>query len=440
MGVDVVVQSQNAQGLIRYAQMASDPSSPMYRHFLTPQEVGDRYGATLRDYTDAAQYFARHGLHVGGWPQRQALFVAGTQAALESAFGTTFGLYEKNGQKFVAPMSQPHFAQVLPVTGVAHLVTARTMHTYNIPVRAGNGTFAGYSPQQIQNAFDYSGAYKAGFDGTGITVGIIGTGGISAKDVPFYGKLFGARVATVTEAPVTDSGEAAGLAQAGVPTPNPNPSASPQAPYAYSDPGLATPPPVTPPCGTPPYASILPTATCNPEDGEAQLDTEQIAALAPGSAVSFYLAFNPADCAGANSGACNAVNPGAIGVQGLFIADDEIAQAIADNTSDSVSLSYGGGEVDDVGLVFDGNGVGYEPMEFAALAAEGIAVFVSSGDTGAEECSNAGAPCVSYPSGDPNVTSVGGITASLNSFGQPTSQFTAWGYQTHGGFSGSGGG
>jgi subtilase family serine protease len=41
--------------------------------------------------------------------------------------------------------------------------------------------------------------------------------------------------------------------------------------------------------------------------------------------------------------------------------------------------------------------------------------------------------CDSYPAGDPNVTSVGGITAPLNAYGQQTAPWLAWGISTYDG-------
>jgi subtilase family serine protease len=85
-------------------------------------------------------------------------------------------------------------------------------------------------------------------------------------------------------------------------------------------------------------------------------------------------------------------------------------------------------------------------MEFAALAAEGIAVFVSSGDSGAQGCQRPvyqaaiDQACVSYPATDPSVTSVGGVNAPLDQFGALTNQITGWGLMTGAGSGGSGGG
>ena len=69
---------------------------------MTPQQIGQRFGASANNYTNAAGYFASHNLHVGGWPQRLSLFVSGRQSDLEAAFGTKFGIYSYNGQTFVA--------------------------------------------------------------------------------------------------------------------------------------------------------------------------------------------------------------------------------------------------------------------------------------------------------------------------------------------------
>ena len=98
-------------------------------------------------------------------------------------------------------------------------------------------------------------------------------------------------MATVTQVDATDQGVAQALA---LYSPSPPP-------FNYST-GLTTPPPVTGPCS---FAGNY--RTCNPEDGEAQLDTQQVAGLAPGATVHFYLAYNDGEC---NQPGPNAPNHG----------------------------------------------------------------------------------------------------------------------------------
>ena len=86
--------------------------------------------------------------------------------------------------------------------------------------------------------------------------------------------------------------------------------------------------------------SASPTANCNPEDIEAQIDTEQ-AALARDASIEFYLAYVPVECYTPNAATCTPDPTTGLGYayQGIYETDDEIQQIIADNTADIVSGS-----------------------------------------------------------------------------------------------------
>lgn len=443
MNVNVAIRPQNAPGLLAYAQDASNPASPFYRHFLTPQQIGDRFGASEQDYADTAAYFAGYGLSVAGWPQRLLLAVSGPQSALEKAFGTSFAVYEKNGERFIAPAQTPHFSRSLPVVAVANLVTLPQAHSYLIvaPPRAGENQTIGYSPQVVQAAFDFTGAYAKGFTGAGIDVGIIGTGPIEQQDLPALANLYhDSHVAPIAVATVSPQGITAGLQQAGIPTATPAPAGTPAPNPSFlpASGSFASPPPATATCDN----TTKPLPGCNPEDGEAQLDTQQVATLAYGSSVSFYLAYNTNDCGKVsfpNPCPTSGSNAGTPQI-GLSEADPEIEQAIGDDKADVISISYGNGETQQYGA----RPGQYQTLEFAALAAEGVAVFVSSGDNGSANCYSGstylGQQCASYPATDPNVTAVGGVTLPVDPYGRLTAPIIAWGTTTTLGTEGSGGG
>jgi subtilase family serine protease len=441
LSISVLVHQQNAQGLVAYAQAVQNPNSGSYRQFLTPAQIATQFGASQADYKAAAQYFVNNGLAVAGWNQRMLLTVAGEQANMQKAFGTTFGLYQKNGQEFIAPMSQPHFLQQLNVDAVGGIVGYRRNHSYIVIPKAGQGFATGFSPSTVRAAFDYQGAYNSGYNGSGVILGIIATGpinyvlGTGNNDVDLNALMADtntANAAKITQVDVTSNGVATGLNKSGCGTAS--------CPFPYS--GDFSPAP-----------SIGPNF---PEDGEAQLDTQQAATLAPGASVYFYLAYNAADCNGAVNfpSPCPSSGPN-VGTPsyGIDEADPEIMQAIADDVADVISISYGGGEPQTFTGLTSGDSPysgSYSQLEFAELEAEGVAVFVSSGDNGSANCfeasGNAYLPqqCVSYPAGDPNVTSVGGITANVNIYGQQTAPWLAWGISTvdtgYGGLEGSGGG
>ncbi|HEX8805390.1 MAG TPA: protease pro-enzyme activation domain-containing protein, partial [Candidatus Aquilonibacter sp.] len=423
ISVDLVPRMQNSAGLLQYAAQANDPANANYRHFLTPQEIGDRYGASAANYAASVKYFQAQGLSVATWPQRLLLHVTGSQAKMQAALHTTFAWYSKNSSVFLAPSATPAPPASAEVIGAINIVMHPTSFADYVVVNgsATNGILYGYSPEQIATAFDYNSAYAAGYTGAGITAGVIGTAGMDPLDVSAYRSTYHITGSgTVTQVSATDANAPGNTAL-----------------------GFASPPPLTGPCGSgiSPYE---PSVTCNPEDIETQLDTEQIASLAPNANLRYYLAYNPNDGCGEVGVDCP---PGAgVPLQGLYEYNAELETAIADNRADVLSLSFGGPEAANVGYEFNSGGGGITPLEFAALASEGVAVFVSSGDSGAEACqtwSSAPDPdalCVSYPSTDPNVVSVGGVNTPLNTAGQFIGGITGWGFRTSNGFDGSGGG
>ncbi|HLI97896.1 MAG TPA: protease pro-enzyme activation domain-containing protein [Candidatus Baltobacteraceae bacterium] len=431
ISMTITVRMQNPQGLVQYAQEASTPGSAMYRHWLTPQEIGARFGASSSDYQAAASYLTKFGLLVGTWPQREVLTVSGTTEQFQRAFGTSFGTYTYLGKHVIAPIGAPHLAAGVPIVGAMGLMNAPLMSRDFL--HGTNADFFGYSPQQIATGFDYSGAYANGINGSGINVGIIGTGPIldsSGKDddTAAYASFWKAQMAPITQVNAIPQAASTANGQTGTGSVDANPG------------GLAPAPPVTAPTCSQTFPPNY--VSCNPEDGEAQLDTESIASLAPGSSVLFYMAYNPAEyCYDSTTGQLVAPTNGVCPsgdtpdpMEGIQLADDSIQQAIADDKADAISMSFGGPENLDAafGYIGPSNAPGVGQIEMASLAAEGIAVFVSSGDDGAWECFDPstgaplGTPCVSYPASDPNVVAVGGVNIPLDESGNLTGEISAW--------------
>jgi kumamolisin len=417
MGFDVVVRLRDPEGLVAYASELNRWKTRASHQFLTPEDVADRYFATTTDYQKAAHYLRGQGLRIATWPLRMIIHVNGTQAQLERAFSTKFGIYRHGNETFTAPMVAPSVPKNVPIVGSANIVyRTQIYHPSLIPHNAGNGILSGYSPQQIQQVFDYSTAFTAGYTGFGITIGVIGSGPVSVESTGHLGDLDALR--QIYHAFGTN----------------------PLNVLSNLTPPFSRPPAVTAPCSQssnpnlPPSQS--PTATCNPEDTEAQVDTEQIGVLAPGSTLQFYLDYE------ANAGQ-------GFTAQGLALATDEIEDAVSANVADVLSLSFGGDEYSESQEVpppFNSSGTGVQQVQFANAVAQGIAVFASSGDLGANACQDApGSPhendlCVSYPASDQNVVAVGGVNTPINSAGFLTGPITAWGEATTGGFGGTGGG
>lgn len=429
LSVEVQLKMHDEDGLLRYAQAVSDPASSEYRHFLRPAEIADRFGVSLRDYTRVAKYFTAYGLSVSSWPQRQTLFVSGKVSDLARAIGTDFHVYTLGKERFIGPDKAPALPRNLPVSSVVGLVHRRAFSNALLLTR---NRLYGYSPQQVGSAFGFSAAAHRGLTGKGINIAIVGTGPLSPDDMSGFQSTFGnIKLAKVQQMAVTDAGVTRIFSPKPVPT-------GPLLPL-----GLKPPPPATAPCPVQYYGFA--TKQCNPEDSEAQLDTETTASLAPGSNVLFYLAYTPSDCYLLLGDAGKTCEPSGEPAEGILLIDSEIDQIIADNKADIVTISAETNEPNALGTYFNRYGHGLGPDEFAMLTAEGIAVFVSSGDYGAYDCgiplppATIYQPCVAYPASDPDVVAVGAVTAPIGDSGAFLAVPTAFGRQTDPGF-GSGGG
>src|SRR5271163_2173477 len=84
------------------------PGSPNYRHWLTPEQYGQRFGVNDADLSKITQWLQQQGLQVvtvargRGW-----IAVSGTAAQVETAFQTEIHSYLAGGETHYANASAP---------------------------------------------------------------------------------------------------------------------------------------------------------------------------------------------------------------------------------------------------------------------------------------------------------------------------------------------
>ncbi len=110
MQLDLVLPLRDAAGLKSFLADVYSPSSPNYRHFVTPQEFTARFGPTQDDYDAVLRFANNYGLQVvGGSRDGMDVQVKGTVGAIETAFHINMRTYQHptEGRIFYAPDSEP---------------------------------------------------------------------------------------------------------------------------------------------------------------------------------------------------------------------------------------------------------------------------------------------------------------------------------------------
>ena len=333
-------------GMQKFVDLVSDPKSPEYRHFLTPDQIGERFGLPTRQVQKVVDFLQSNGFKVTTVAKsRISILADGTVAMAEKAFNTKlqeFALMtpvaseDPNFRAFTVAPSVP--AELKPL-----IVDIAGLETYTRPKRQGY-----LIPGQIRSLYNIAPLYSAGKTGKGRTIAISSWDGFRL---------------------------------------------SPTLANVYSQWGLPT-----PTGGIGSNVTVVPvpvgggTGSTTPQ-GEADLDIQTILTVAPLANLIIY------DGTGTN-------------------LIDVLTKEANDNLADIISESYGWRFGSDATATAAHN-------QHVTMVGQGITYMAASGDSGT---SLTGYP---YPDYDPEVLSVGGTTASVDTSGSRLSE-TGW--------SGSGGG
>ena len=110
---------QQEENLREFLAEQQELASPNYHHWLTPAEMGERFGLSVHDIATLTLWLQSQGLHVN-WvsPSRTFIGFGGTAGALGRAFHTELGTYQTNGAQRISPSSDPMIPRALAPASV----------------------------------------------------------------------------------------------------------------------------------------------------------------------------------------------------------------------------------------------------------------------------------------------------------------------------------
>jgi kumamolisin len=339
------------QGLAQAAQAIYNPSSSRYGHYLAPSQIARQFGASNAAIQQVSHWLTGQGFQiVSSSPLRTNLVVRATAARIAQAFHLLLQERSLNGRAFFSPSAAP----TLPAS-IAPLITSISgLSNYaqigHFPLRAASavsqvtpqagqqpgigdctlyGVLGGVTRDKIAQTYAFTQLYNKGFRGEGMKIGVVELGDpYSRNDVANYALCNGAQ-----------------LHLRNVQVDGPLPAGA--------------------------------------GAGEATLDLEMIAGLAPEAEMLDYQASTN-------------------GTNGFLDALNQIA---ADDQVQVVSVSYGLQEDQ-----FPAGDLVQFNDTLEVLAVEGISVFIASGDCGAFTNGVYGQLSVSFPASAPWAIGVGGTS------------------------------
>lgn len=315
-----------------------NPSSPDYHHWLTPEEFGARFGLSDTDLQVIRTWIETQGLRVTYVaPGRNFIGFGGSPAAVGRAFGTQIHNYSVNGNLRVAPTTAPRIPAPLAtvVKSIRGLYTVEERPSHQrIDPQVGR-------PQlSLSNGSNFivPADFKTIYDGAAPASGYgqtIGIVGRSRTDFDDFRQFN-----TLTSAALQLPKEVVPVAFGGV------------------DPGPA-------------YTAAPAQGVSIAEQSEATLDVTRAGSVAPNASLLLVVA---------------STSSGGIGVDAQYMVQTTPVPVQVMNISYGACESAAGKAA-----------VQFWDTLFQQAAAEGISVFVSSGDAGASGCETAFAQPQSNP-------------------------------------------
>jgi subtilase family serine protease len=161
-----------------YAAALYNPASPFYHHWLTPAEIGTRFGAAPADVRIVTGWLQGEGLTINRLlPGGMVIDVSGTAGAVGHAFGTSIHAITVNGAAHIANVSDITVpAAVAPLVAgplSLHDFDPHNKHLAGAPRLNAGGGGELVTPGDIARIYNFTPLFDAGLTGKGQTVTVV---------------------------------------------------------------------------------------------------------------------------------------------------------------------------------------------------------------------------------------------------------------------------
>ncbi|MGB6130465.1 MAG: protease pro-enzyme activation domain-containing protein [Acidobacteriaceae bacterium] len=195
MELDILLPLRHRAQLLELQSRLYDPSSPDYRHFLTPAEFTQEFGPDISDYRLVVAWAKSKGFTIGDQPaNRLRVPIKGTVAQVNAAFHVIVRAYHHptENRTFYAPDREPTVDLTVPLWHIAGMSNYSVPHPLSVVApdgqqadADGSGPGGTYLPEDMRTAY-----YAAtSLTGAGQCIGLAEFDGYNIADVVdnFYG-------------------------------------------------------------------------------------------------------------------------------------------------------------------------------------------------------------------------------------------------------------
>jgi pseudomonalisin len=326
-------RQQAFEELLRQQQ---DSASPNFHRWLTPVEVGEQFGASPQDIGAVTSWLQAQGLRVDGIANsRVRIEFSGSAASVGAAFASPLHAYAVDGERRLSPSGVPRVPSSLSglVQGVHGLETV-----HERPTHLSGPAKMMAAPGEKPKSTNCSGGTCTHFIWPADFAAIYDVNPVYRQGINGSGQTIAIIGRSNVYLPDIENFQM-------------------RANLAIKDPVT-----IIPPNGIDPGPAMSAGGTTPLDQFEATLDVTRAGTVAPGATIALVISANPSPGSG-------------IAIASQYVVDANPSPAQIMSISFSICEAQGGS-----------GGTAFWDGLFSQAAAEGISVFVASGDSGAAAC------------------------------------------------------
>ena len=221
VGMSILFNRSAAQQADLVALLAAqqNPASPLFHHWLTPDQFAARFGMTQADLDKVENWLQQQGFSVD-WVARSRTMLrfSGTAAQAEQAFSTQLHYYNVAGARHIAPSADLSIpAALAPVVLAVHNLDNFRPTAQIVPNKiqsraaftSGQTGSVFFAPGDVATMYDVKPLYSGGYNGAGQSIAVMGQSAISVTDIENFQNAAGLPVKDPTMVLVPATGGAA---------------------------------------------------------------------------------------------------------------------------------------------------------------------------------------------------------------------------------------
>jgi subtilase family serine protease len=170
-------------GMQAFVDAVSNPKSPYYRQYMTPEQIGQQFGLSDDKVAAVADYLKSQGFKINLVAKNHLSILADcTIAQAESAFATTINDYQVNDPHEPGRGQYYSFSTALhsPDAIAPYILDVSGLESFTKP------HFQALTPNQARSLYNLAPMYNSGVQGQGRTVAISNWDGYRLTNVPLY--------------------------------------------------------------------------------------------------------------------------------------------------------------------------------------------------------------------------------------------------------------